>query len=96
MGIIRNRNPLVQKLANTGKRLTMKSNIKSYINRLNQLNENEKRNVLTQVKGVYVNENKSNVWSEISRELGRRDTHGGKATRKSKKASKKTRKNRKH
>lgn len=94
MGIIRNRNPLVQKLANTGKRLTMKSNIKSYVNRLNQLSENEKRNVLHEVKNVYVNENKSNVWSEISRELGRRNTRGG--TRKSKKASRKTRKHRKH
>lgn len=95
MGVIRN--PLVQKLANTGKRLTMKSNIKSYINRLNELSENDKRNVLHQVKNVYVNENKSNVWSKISEELGRRDTRGGKRkTRKSKKASKKTRKHRKH
>ena len=85
MGTIRN--PLLQKLANTGKKLTMKSNIKSYVKRLDQLNENDKRAVLTNVKQTYHNQNKGNVWSEISREM-----RGGKRSRKTRKAKKGSRK----
>lgn len=88
-----NMSPNMQRLVNNGKALTKNSNIKAYVDRVKQLNENSRRKVLTAVKTSYHgNGNKQAVWTEISKAM-----NGGKRkTRKSKKASKKTRRHRKH
>ncbi len=89
---MRNMSENARQLVRNGKALTMNSNIKAYMDRVKQLNEDTKRKVLTIVKTHYHKQGKGNVWSEISREM----SGGKRKTRKSKKASKKTRRHRKH
>ena len=89
-------NPELQKLVNNGKVLTKNSDMNSFVSKLKQLSENDRRHVMGEVKGHFFASNQGSVWSKLSEAYGKVYKGGKRKTRKSKKASRKTRKHRKH
>ena len=85
-----------QKLVTNGKALTKNSDMNSFVSKLKPLTEQERRDVLGEIKGHFFSKNNVGTWSKLSAAYGKVYKGGKRKTRKSKKASRKTRKHRKH
>ncbi len=71
------RNATISALTNTGKKLTLNSNFEAFKKRLNTLNNNAQRNVLTEIKVNHTrskNKNKRQgaIWKKITEVLNRK------------------------